>query len=87
MATHKSAKKRSRQNERRRLRNQQALSQIKTLVKGVRKAENKDTAEVKLKEAISFLDKQVSKGRVHKNNAARQKSKLTKYVNSLDTAK
>lgn len=84
MANHKSAKKRSRQNERRRVRNTMALSKVKTLVKTLRDAENKETAEVKLKDAISYLDKQVTKGRIHKNTAARKKSQLTRFVNNFD---
>ncbi|MBU1677517.1 MAG: 30S ribosomal protein S20, partial [Bacteroidetes bacterium] len=42
--------------------------------------------EVTLKEAVSFLDKAVGKGRMHKNTAARRKSSLTKYVNGLSKA-
>lgn len=84
MANHKSAKKRSRQNERRRVRNTMALSKVKTLVKTLRDAENKETAEVKLKDAISYLDKQVTKGRIHKNTAARKKSQLTRFVNNFE---
>lgn len=84
MANHKSAKKRSRQNERRRVRNTMALSKVKTLVKSLRDAENKETAEVKLKDAISYLDKQVTKGRIHKNTAARKKSQLTRFVNNFE---
>ncbi len=84
MANHKSAKKRSRQNERRRVRNTMALSKVKTLVKTLRDAENKESAEVKLKDAISYLDKQVTKGRIHKNTAARKKSQLTRFVNNFE---
>ncbi len=83
MAHHKSAKKRIRQNEVRRLRNKAALSEIKTLMKKVHSIEKKDEAEVVLKEAVSKIDKNVSKGRLHKNTAARKKSKLVRYVNSL----
>jgi small subunit ribosomal protein S20 len=84
MAHHKSAKKRIRQNEKRRLRNQASRSKINTLSKKVLKAENKEEATELLKEAISFIDKTVSKGMLHKNTAARKKSKLTRYVNSLE---
>ena len=70
MAHHKSAKKRIRTNERRRLRNQAAMSKVKTLVKKVHSSENKDDADV-------------TKGRLHKNTAARKKSSLTKFVNNL----
>jgi small subunit ribosomal protein S20 len=83
MAHHKSAKKRIRQNEVRRLRNKAALREIKTLMKKVRSAETKEDAEKFLKEAVSKIDKNVSKGRLHKNTAARRKSQLTRFVNSF----
>ena len=83
MAHHKSAKKRIRQNEVRRLRNKAALSEIKTLAKKVHSIEKKDEAEVGLRKAVSTIDRNVSKGRLHKNTAARKKSKLVRYVNSL----
>ena len=82
MAHHKSAKKRIRQNETRRLRNKAALSEIKTLMKKVRNAANKEEAEKVLREAVSKIDKNVSKGRLHKNTAARRKSQLTRFVNT-----
>jgi len=84
MAHHKSAKKRIRQGETKRVRNQASLSKMKTLIKGVHSAENKVAAEVVLKDAISFIDKSVNKGRLHKNTAARRKSSLTRHVNSLE---
>ncbi len=85
MAHHKSAKKRIRQNEKRRLRNQASRSKINTLSKKVLKAENKDEAAELLKGAVSFIDKTVSKGMLPRNTAARKKSKLTRYVNSLES--
>ena len=84
MAHHQSAKKRIRQNAKRRARNQATLSKMKTLMKKVHASEDKATAEVLLKEAVSYIDKSVSKGRLHKNTAARRKSSLTRYVNSLE---
>lgn len=87
MANHKSAKKRIRTNERRRVRNKAALSTLRTLTKKVYDSKEKANAEVNLKEAVSYIDKTVSKGRLHKNTAARRKSALTKYVNKLEAAK
>ncbi|NOX66760.1 MAG: 30S ribosomal protein S20 [Chlorobi bacterium] len=83
MAHHKSAKKRIRQNAKRRVRNQATLSKIKTLMKKVHSSTDKTEAEGTLKEAVSFIDKAVSKGRLHKNTAARRKSSLTRHVNKL----
>lgn len=83
MAHHKSAKKRIRVSAKRHTMNQAALSKIKTLIKKVRNSQNKTEAEVVLKEAVSFIDKQTNKKRLHKNTAARKKSALVRYVNSL----
>jgi len=83
MANHASAKKRIRSNEKKRIRNKASLSKVKTLIKKVYDAENKESAETHLKEAVSFIDKTVSKKRIPKNTAARRKSTLTKYVNKL----
>ncbi len=85
MANHQSAKKRIRSNAKRRLRNQASRSKINTLMKKILGTKEKIQAEENLKEAISFIDKTVSKGRLHKNTAARKKSRLTKYVNSLES--
>ncbi|MCK5088044.1 MAG: 30S ribosomal protein S20 [Melioribacteraceae bacterium] len=87
MAQHKSAKKRIRQSERRRVRNQAALSKVRTLIKKVHSEKDKAKAEEVLKEAVSYIDKTVSKGRIPKNTAARRKSALTKYVNKLGSDK
>lgn len=84
MAHHKSAKKRIRSSERRRVRNQAAMTKVKTLIKKVHSSENKSDAENKLKEAVSYIDKNVTKGRLHKNTAARRKSSLSKFVNNLE---
>ena len=84
MAHHASAKKRIRSNERKRIRNKAALSKVKTLMKKVFDSETKENAEENLKNAVSFIDKTAGKGRIHKNNAARKKAALTKFVNSIE---
>jgi small subunit ribosomal protein S20 len=86
MAHHKSAKKRIRTSEKKRVVNKNAISQIKTLTKKVFSSENKTEAESVYKEAVSVLDRNVSKGRLHKNTASRKKSALTKHVNNLNVA-
>lgn len=85
MAHHKSAKKRIRTSEKRQEMNKNASSRMKTLVRKVFSTQNKEEAENNLKEAVSVLDKNVLKGRLHKNNASRKKSSLTKYVNNLSS--
>jgi len=60
------------------------MSKVRTLIKKVYNAENKADAEKLLKEAVSYIDTTVGKGRIHKNTAGRRKSSLTKYVNKLE---
>lgn len=83
MAHHKSAKKRIKTSEKKRVRNKAALSKVKTLIKKVYATEDKAEATVVLKEASKVIDKTAAKGKIHKNNAARKKSALTKHVNKL----
>jgi small subunit ribosomal protein S20 len=83
MAQHKSAEKRARQSIKRRTVNKEEKSEMKTLLKKVRAEKDKEKASAALKEAVSTLDKLASKGLIHKNKAANQKSKLTKHVNKL----
>lgn len=89
MATHKSALKRQRQNEQRRVRNVHVRSTLKTLVKKVRvAAESKDIEKAKtaLAEAIPAIDKAKSKGVIHRNTASRKISRLTKLIASLQSS-
>ena len=83
MAQHKSAEKRTRQNAKRHIRNKAVLSRMKTLIKNVRSAKEKDKAATALKVAVKALDQLASKGVIHKNKAANQKSSLTKFVSAL----
>ena len=84
MANIKSAKKRIRTSEVKRLRNKAVKSQVKT---GITRAEKlilspeKDAAKEAVTTAISSLDRAVSKGVIHANNAARRKSRLVKKLN------
>jgi len=79
----KSAKKRVLVAERNHARNVAVKSRIKTAVKKVLAALKEDTSKVQelLSVAYKLLDKSVSKGVLHKNTAARKKSRLTKFVN------
>ncbi len=86
MANIKSQIKRNRTNEKARLRNKSAKSAIRTAIKSVRVAvEAKDlkAAEAALLRATSLIDKSVSDGIQHKNTASRQKSEISRLVNSL----
>ena len=83
MANHKSAKKRIRTNEKKRVRNKITSTRIKSTMKKVLSTEKREEAEKNYKEAVALLDKSATRGRIHRNNAARKKSQLTKHVNSL----
>jgi len=87
MASHKSAKKRIRSSEKKRLVNTMSESRIKTSVKKVLALTEKEEAEKLYKEAVAILDRYAAKGTIHRNNAARKKSALTKHINSLSSAK
>jgi len=84
-----SAEKRARQTEKRNARNRAAKSTIKSAVKAVEasvKAKDKEASADALKSAIKTISCASSKGVIHKNNAARKISKLTKKVNASATA-
>ena len=83
MANYPSSIRRIRRNEKSRQRNRIYTSRMKTAIKGVLNAEDKEAAELKLKETVSLLDKLASKGIIHRNKAANQKSRLALHVNSL----
>ncbi len=86
MANHKSAIKRARQNAKRNERNRQQRSRLNTMVKKVTAAvseSNPETAQQALGKALRTLDKSASRGLIHKNKAARKKSRLARAVNKL----
>ena len=86
MANIKSAKKRILVAELRAARNKAIKSKVKTASKKVElaiTAGNKEDAVLKLREAVSAINKAKSKGVYHRNNAARKVSKLTKAVNAI----
>lgn len=86
MASHKSAKKRIRTTERRRIINKNSESRIRTLVKKTLNSTNKEEAEKTYQNAVSVIDKSVTKGIIHRNNAARKKAALTNHLNKLKTS-
>ena len=83
MANHKSAIKRIRANEAKRDLNRYQHKSARTVVKAIRKAENKGEAEGLLSKAFSMLDKLAKKNIIHKNKAGNLKSSLKKHVESL----
>jgi small subunit ribosomal protein S20 len=79
VANTKSAIKRIRQNERRRVRNRAVRSKVRTALKVARAVEGTEKRST-IEEAIRFLDKAVTKGVIHRNTAARKKSKLARRL-------
>ena len=83
MDRHKQQIKRDRQDLKRRAINSQNKSRMRTLIKNVLSSDTKKDADEYYSSAVSFIDKMASKNIIHKNNAARQKSKITNQLNSL----
>tara|TARA_E500000331_G_scaffold78761_1_gene74347 strand:+ start:944 stop:1204 length:261 start_codon:yes stop_codon:yes gene_type:complete len=84
MANIKSQIKRNRQNEKRRTRNKAIRSEVNSRVKSTLKsAESGQSDEEALRIAIKRIDKAARKNILHKNTAARKKSRLTKRYNEL----
>lgn len=86
MANHKSAEKRIRQNETRKTINRANRSKLRTQIKKLRSAlgaNDKAVSGETLAPTVSLIDKMVNKGIIHRNTAARYKSRLTKHVNGL----
>ncbi len=87
MANIKSAIKRNRQNEKRRIHNRVYRGSARTQVRNARNAiiaGDKEVAVEEVNKAIAKLDRTAAKGIIHKNNAARRKSRLMKQLASLD---
>ncbi len=83
MANHKSAKKRAKQSQVRRLRNKSARTTLKNLDKRVRAAkEAGDNADELMRQTQSAIQKAAKKGVLHKKTASRKISRLFKLVNS-----
>jgi small subunit ribosomal protein S20 len=87
LANIKSAIKRNRQNEKRRQLNRIFRGSTRTQVKEAKAAINSGDrvlAATEVNEAIQELDRAASKGIIHKNNAARRKSRLMKHLASME---
>ncbi len=86
MPNHKSAEKRVRQNEKRRAVNRSSRGSLRTQIKKLRAAlaaGDKTQSQELLIPTIALIDKSVNKGVLHRNAAARHKSRLTIHVNEL----
>lgn len=86
MANHKSAEKRVRQTAKRNAINRSNRGELRTKIKGLRAAiarNDKESSSESLGSTVSLIDKAVNKGLIHKNTAARYKSRLTRHVSNL----
>ena len=89
MANHKSALKRDRQSQQRRLRNRNNRTQVKNAIRKINEAvaaQSQSEAQEALRFAIPVIDKAAGKGAIHKKNASRKVSRLTRKVNALQNA-
>ncbi|XOV82199.1 MAG: 30S ribosomal protein S20 [bacterium] len=86
MANSAQARKRARQSEKRRIQNASQRSMVRTYIKRVDAAlaaQDASAADSALADAVPLIDKMVTKGIMHKNKAARHKSRLSKKVKAL----
>ncbi len=83
MANHKSALKRIRQSEKRRIHNKYYHKTTRNAVKALRSTSEKEAAEKLMPKVASMLDKLAKKNIIHKNKAANLKSSLQSHVNAL----
>ena len=86
MPNNPSAAKRMRQEQKRRLHNRSIKSLVKTQITKARHAINSEdpNSEAAVRVAVSELDRAAKKGVIHRNNAARRKSRLMKQLNSIN---
>lgn len=83
MANHKSALKRIRSNESKRLRNRYQHKTTRNAIKKLKSVTDKKEAEALLSSVASMIDKLAKRNIIHNNKAANLKSKLTKHVSAL----
>jgi len=83
MANHKSALKRIRQSEERKLRNRYYGKTMRNAVRMFKKLTDKNEALAQMPKLYALIDKLAKKNVIHKNKAGNLKSKITKYANSL----
>lgn len=83
MANHKSALKRIRSDEKRRLRNRYYAKTMRNAIRKFRLISEKKEAEEQLPKLISLIDKNAKRNIIHKNKAGNLKSKLTKSMKAL----
>jgi small subunit ribosomal protein S20 len=83
MANHKSALKRIRSNDKKRIQNRYHGKTMRNAIKKFKSIEVKSEATEQLPAMVSMIDKMAKRSIIHKNKAAHLKSKLTRKVNTL----
>jgi small subunit ribosomal protein S20 len=83
MANHKSALKRIRQNQKKRLHNKYYHKTTRNAIKRLRELSEKAVASSELPKVVSMIDKLAKRNIIHTNKASNLKSKLTEFVNGL----
>ena len=83
MAHHKSAKKRIRSSEKKRIENRYYAKTMRNALRDFRALENKAVAAERLPKMVSIIDKLAKRSVIHKNKASNLKSKLMKQVNAM----
>ncbi len=83
MAHHKSAKKRIRSNEKKRVENRYYARTMRNALRDFRALDNKEVAVERLPKMVSIIDKLAKRSVIHKNKAANLKSKLMRQVNAM----
>ncbi len=83
MAHHKSAKKRIRQDQKKRVANRYYKKTTRTAIKKLREMDDKEDAEKFLPKVVSMIDKLAKRGTWHKNKASNLKSSLAKHVRKI----
>lgn len=86
MAHHKSALKRIRQNEKRRLQNRYYKKTARTAIKNLRELKDQTEALAFLPKVVSMVDRLAKNGNIHRNKASNIKSGLMRHVNGLAAA-
>ena len=83
MANHKSALKRIRQTEKRKIRNRYHAKTVRNAIRKFRILEDKNEATETLPKLVAMIDKLAKNKIIHKNKASNLKSKLTKQLNTM----
>ena len=83
MDRHPQQLKRERQDKKRRARNIENLSRLRTYIKKVLATTSKSDADSVYRATVKIIDKAVSKNLIHRNTGARRKAQITRHINSL----